>query len=114
MLGNIKQLWPYHEQSVKREKQLGLYRYACGALLEQLNPVIEQFNQEFQHGKITPDGLASAIVYRIPQGQNIELAFFEPRKPGIKVRNGELIGGGWIGLAKGRSANLVLLKYGGD
>lgn len=25
-----------------------------------------------------------------------------------------MIGGGWIGLAKGRSANLVLLKFGGD
>lgn len=98
----------------EREKQVGLYRYACGALLEQLNPVIEQFNQEFQHGKITRDGLASATVYHVPHGQNIQLTFFEPRKPGIKIRNGELIGGGWIGLGKGRGANLVLLKYGAD
>jgi serine/threonine protein kinase len=35
-----------------RDEQLALYRYACAALLEQLNPVIEQFNQEFQHGQI--------------------------------------------------------------
>ncbi len=39
-------------QQDEREKQLGLYRYSCGELLEQLNPVIEQFNQEFQHGQI--------------------------------------------------------------
>ena len=97
------------------EKHRGLYRYACGALLEELNPVIEQFNQEFQHGKITRDGLASATVYHVPQGQNVQLTFFEPRKSGIKIRgNGELIGGGWIGLSKGRSANLLLLKYGAD
>jgi hypothetical protein len=39
--------------------------------------------------------------------------FFEPKR-GIKIRNGEVIGGGWVGLAKGRSANLVLLKHGAD
>jgi eukaryotic-like serine/threonine-protein kinase len=98
----------------EREKQLGLYRYACGALFEQLNPVIEQFNQEFQHGQITRRGDAGGIVYSIPQGQSIQVAFFEPRKSGIKMRNGEVIGGGWIGLANGRSANLVLLKHGAD
>jgi eukaryotic-like serine/threonine-protein kinase len=98
----------------EREKHLGLYRYVCGALLEQLNPVIEQFNQEFQHGQITRRGDAGTIVYNIPLGQNIQLAFFEPRILGIKIRNGEVIGGGWIGLANGRSANLVLLKHGAD
>ncbi len=29
-----------------------------------------------------------------------------------KIRNGEVIGGGWIGLSQGMSANLVLLKHG--
>lgn len=101
-------------QQDEHEKQLGLYRYSCGELLEQLNPVIEQFNQEFQHGQITRRGDAGGIVYSIPQGQSIQLAFFEPIKSGIRTRNGEVIGGGWIGLANGRSANLVLLKHGAD
>src|SRR6202050_2526384 len=65
-------------QQDEREKQLGLYRYSCRELLEQLNPVIEQFNQEFQHGQITRRGDAGGIVYSIPQGQSIQLAFFEP------------------------------------
>ena len=52
--------------------------------------------------------------YSVPQGQMIHLAFFEPRKSGIKVRNGEVIGGGWIRLTNGRGANLVLLKYVAD
>jgi eukaryotic-like serine/threonine-protein kinase len=97
-----------------REKQLGLYRYSCGALLEQLNTVIEQFNLEFQHGQITRREDAGGIIYSIPNGQSIQLAFFEPHKSGIKIRNGEVIGGGWLGLANGRSANLVLLKHGSD
>jgi len=95
-----------------RQKQLGLYRYACETLLEQLNPVIEQFNQEFQGGQITRrDELV--IIYDIPLGQSIQLSFFPPKR-GIKIRNGELIGGGWLGLSRGRSANVVLLKHGAD
>lgn len=98
----------------ERERQFELYRYSCDMLLEQLNPVIEQFNDKFQHGQITRHRDTGAIVYNLPQVQNIQVSFFEPSKSGIKIRNGEVIGGGWIGLAKGRSANLVLLKFGGD
>ena len=101
-------------QQDEREKQANLYRYACAALLEQLDPIIKQFNEECQHGKITRLGDAGGIIYSIPQGQTIQIAFFEPRKSGIKIRNGEVIGGGWIGLANDRSANLVLLKHGAD
>jgi serine/threonine protein kinase len=98
----------------EREKQLGLYRYSCGALLDHLNPVIEQFNQAFQHGQITQRRDAGGTIFSIPHSESIQLAFFEPRKPGIKIRNGEVIGGGWIGLVNGRSANLVLIKHGAD
>jgi serine/threonine protein kinase len=101
-------------QQDERETRGGLYRYACGALLDQLNPVIEQFNQEFQHGQIKRHGDAGGIIYTMPHGQSIQLGFFEPRKSGIRIRNGEVIGGGWLGLAVGRSANLVLLKQGAD
>jgi hypothetical protein len=101
-------------QQDDREKQVGLYRYSCGALLEQLNPVVEQFNREFQHGQITRRGDAGAIIFTVPQSQNIQVSFFELKKSGIKIRGGEVIGGGWIGLTNGRSANLVLLKHGSD
>jgi len=100
-------------QQAERQKQLELYRYAWCKLLEQLNPVIEQFNQEFQHGQITDRNDAGGTIYDIPLGQSIQVVLFEPKR-GIKLRNGELIGGGWIGLANGRSANLVLLKHGAD
>jgi len=100
-------------QQDQREQELTLYRYACGELLEKFDPIIEQFNQQFQHGQITRRGDAG-IVYDVPLGQSIFINFYEPRRLAIRIRNGELIGGGYIGLAKGRSANLVLLKYGAD
>lgn len=100
-------------QQDERQKQLGLYRYACAALLEKWDPIIEQFNRDFQYGEIKRSGVGNPIIYDIPLAQSIQVGFFEPKR-GIKIRNGELIGGGWIGLTKGRSANLVLLKHGAD
>jgi hypothetical protein len=63
----------------EREKQLGLYRYSCGALLEQLNPIVARFNGEFQHGKIARRRDAGATIFQVPQGQSIEVSFFEPK-----------------------------------
>jgi eukaryotic-like serine/threonine-protein kinase len=102
------------QQKTEREKQLALYQYSCDVLLQQLKPPVEQFNREFQHGQITVDRQFGFITYRIPSGHNITVSFFEPRVSGIKIRGGEMIGGGWIGISEGRSANLVLLKEGPD
>jgi len=102
------------EQQREREKQLGLYRYSCTTLVEEFQLFVEQFNEQFQHGKITWDPDPYFTGYRIPQGRNIDVNFFEPIASGIKVRGGEVIGGGWIGISNGRSANLVLLKQSPD
>jgi eukaryotic-like serine/threonine-protein kinase len=102
------------QQQSDREKQVKLYAHSCEMLLESLKPVIEQFNQQFQHGQIKCNKEWTASIYRVPSGQSISISFFEPRKSGIRIRGGEIIGGGWIGVAKGRSANLVLLKHGSD
>jgi len=101
-------------QRDKRETQLDLYRYSCAALLAQLDPVVEQFNQEFQYGQITRREEAGIIFYHIPQCHSIQVSFFRPPDSPMKVRNGEVIGGGWIGLSQGISANVVLLKHGAD
>jgi serine/threonine protein kinase len=97
----------------ERDKQLDLYAFSCKTLLRSLEPVVEEFNTNFQHGKITIHEDAGSSVYRLPLGNNITVSFFEMRR-GIKIRNGEVIGGGWIGLSSGRSANLILLKYSAD
>ena len=75
---------------------------------------MEQFNRDCQHGQITKSGERGCVLYRIPSGRNIEVSFFEPQAYGLKIRAGEVIGGGWIGISKGRSANLVLLKESSD
>jgi hypothetical protein len=101
-------------QQDKRQTQLDLYRYSYAELLAQLDPVVEQFNQEFQYGQITRREEAGRIFYHIPQCHSIQVSLFQPPTSGIKIRNGEVIGGGWIGLSQGVSANLVLLKHGTD
>jgi eukaryotic-like serine/threonine-protein kinase len=95
------------------ERQVALYSYSCDELLKQFEPVVEQFNRQCQHGQITLDRERGFNLYRIPSGRSIEVSFFGPGS-GIKIRGGEVIGGGWIGFSGGRSANLVLLKQGGD
>jgi hypothetical protein len=102
------------QQQSERKRQVNLYANSCEMLLASLKPLIEQFNEQFQHGQITCDRQWAANIYSIPSGRSITITFFEPRESGIKVRGGEVIGGGWIGVAKGRSANLVLLKHGLD
>ena len=47
-------------------------------------------------------------------GIQIQVHFFKPQNLGIRIQGGEIIGGGWIGLSEGRSANLVLLRHGLD
>ena len=102
------------QQQSDRDKQVKLYAHSCEMLLESVKPLIEQFNQQFQHGQITYTKEWMANIYSVPSGGIITISFFEPRKSGTKVRGGEVIGGGWIGVDKGRSANLVLLKHGPD
>jgi len=102
------------EEQNQRERQINLYRYSCEALLEQLIPIINQFNQRFQHGQITLQKHHGWTTFSVPRGRAINITFFEPRESGIHVRGGDVIGGGWIGISNGRSANLVLLKQGLD
>ncbi len=100
-------------QQRERENETELYRYSCDKLLQDLQPVVEEFNQQFQHGQITIARELGSTFYRIPLGRSIELTFFQPQR-GIKIQGGEVIGGGWLGLSRGRSANVVLLKRGAD
>jgi eukaryotic-like serine/threonine-protein kinase len=102
------------EQQNEREKFLGLYGFSCEALLDEFEPLVQQFNQSFQHGQITCEKRPGFTTFRVPQGRDITVSFFEPKKSGVRIQNAELIGGGWIGIRNGRSANLVLLKSGTD
>jgi serine/threonine protein kinase len=101
-------------QHNERQRQLGLYRYSCETLFKQLEPLVEEFNKQFQQGRITVHKDLLFASYIVPSGREIIVRFFEPGRAGIKITGGEVMGGGWIGLSKGRSANLVLLKLSPD
>jgi len=102
-------------QAQEAQRQTLLYSHSCEDLLQGLQPAVEQFNEQFQLGKIeTRKELPGTTLYRLPGSKSIGVTFFAPRKTGIKIRGGLVIGGGWIGLNNGRSANLVLLKQGDD
>lgn len=91
-----------------------LYSHSCEALLQRFQPPLDQFNREFQFGRIEVRKDFAVTRYSLPGGNAIEVSFFEPQRTRIKIRSGLVIGGGWIGFTKGRSANLVLLKQGED
>jgi serine/threonine protein kinase len=98
---------------------MGLYIYSCEALIDSLNPPVDQFNQSYQYGKITIKKMPRThgipgTSYQLPTGNEVLVRLFSPRKNGITVRHKTLIGGGWIGLPRGRSANLVLTKDNSD
>ena len=119
----------------EEEKREGLYRHSCSELLKVLDDFVEEFNSEFQHGKIMVhrEALYGDTVYihrmldttySLPTGGAITCYFFPRRNSGPKVRGAMLIGGGFIGIrsgnlllfkepiaiGRGRSANLLLLK----
>jgi serine/threonine protein kinase len=101
------------EKEDERQKQVRLYQFSCKTLLQSFDQVIAQFNSQFQHGQITRHE-DIGTTFRIPSGHQISVVFFAPQESRIKIRSGELIGGGWIGISDGRSASLVLLKQGSD
>lgn len=94
----------------KRETQLDFYRFSCAEVLAQLEPVVAQFNESFQGGQITRRTDGGVTIFDIPEGASIQVHFFRPPDNGIKTNIGEVIGGGWIGIYNGRSANLTLLR----
>lgn len=101
-------------QENESQKRLSRFRYSCETLLERFGALVEEFNQRFQHGEITRQESGWGLAYHIPQGNRINISFFRPPDAGLKIREGTVIGGGWIGLHNGRSANLVLLQQAAD
>jgi serine/threonine protein kinase len=96
------------------ETQRLLYSHSCKALLERLRPAVEQFNRDFQLGKIEDVAEHGITFYRLPTAKTIQVYFFAPSLTEIKIHSGVVIGGGWIGLTAGRSANLILLRESDD
>ena len=60
----------------EQARQLELYQYSCSALLKQLSPIIDQFNQHSQHGHITSAEELGFTFFRVPLGHTNPSSFF--------------------------------------
>ena len=101
------------------QRLLQNYAFSCAQLVAKFEPLVEQFNMEFQFGRITVNRDTAGTrlqgaSYSFPAGKQIRVDFFGPRETGVKLRGGYLMGGGWIGVVEGRSANLLLLREADD
>ncbi len=110
------------EDSRRAEEQRrvqNLYQSSCENLLDTLMPPIEQFNRSYQFGKIDirrSEGqrMPPSAEFILPNGGLISVRLFYPSNRGVQLHRKELIGGGWIGIEKGRSANLLLMRTSSD
>ncbi len=107
-----------HAQEEKAwKRRVELYAQSCDDLLNHFQPAIEQFNQEFQFGKIHVDRTSTparlqGVTYSLPTLMQISVEFFPPTGSGQAIPGGTVIGGAWIGSGGGRSANLILVREG--
>src|SRR5919204_231386 len=104
------------EQNRQRTNQAQLYKTAWEELLAILDTVVNEFNAESD----TPIEISNPLdsisqtVYKLPHGRPVACTVFPPIEKSISVRGGKIVGGGWIGVEGGRSANLVLLRNPSD
>jgi hypothetical protein len=92
-----------------------LYQYSCKRLILEFDGVVEQFNSQFQHGKVTKQSLApNSPRYSLPAGGSIAFSFFPRRESDLHIRGGRVLGGAYIAVANSISANVLLVCDGDD
>jgi serine/threonine protein kinase len=91
-------------------RRLETYQYSIMKLVSIFDEIVDAFNSTFQHGKITKEQLSETYVrYKLPIGGEIILQFFELPECSIALRGKQLVGGGYIRIDNGFSANLMLV-----
>lgn len=101
------------ERAREKEKRKQRYIYSCNDLLKVFNQIVEEFNSEFQHGKISVQhepleenvGYIHSMLdttYTLPTGGEIRCYFFPDvarhDNHTVKVCGATIIGGGFIGI----------------
>jgi len=87
-----------------------LYHTCFELLLTRFDSIAVDFNSRFQHGAIRRRHAGDRILYELPGAATVALELFSRRETGWRVAGGEIIGGALMGLEKGISANLLLLR----
>ncbi len=89
-----------------------LYKTSCELLINTWQEIVDDFNVQFQGGKIEVERRAGDAIYRLAGHSQINCFFFPARETSITLRGRKLIGGGWIGIPDGVSGNIVLVQSG--
>jgi hypothetical protein len=77
----------------------------------QWDAIVDSFNKEFQGGTITKVRQTEKnIYYKLPNAPRITVSLFHRQEANIKNAGGDLIGGGFVGIDGGISANILLIK----
>lgn len=100
------------EQKLTAAQELyQLYQVVFKQLISTWDAIIDSFNDEFQGGEIKKSTLSTTnFSYHLPNAPPIVGALFSRKETDIKIANGNLIGGGFIGIEGGVSANILLIK----
>jgi serine/threonine protein kinase len=95
----------------KAAQKTAAYEYSIKKLMGLFDDLVENFNAEFQPGKIfrTPSPAGYRFRYDLPVGGSIDFAFFPRQGIPVRSREGQLSGGAYIATDRGLSANLILL-----
>jgi len=99
-----------HIRSAEQELEQ-LYRVSFHQLISSWDKIVDSFNKEFQGDGIRKLSESSfKFEYQLPHAPSIRVVLYSCRKTDINIAGGNLIGGGFIGIERGISANLLLIK----
>lgn len=99
------------EVVLSREK---LYETSFRTTVGVLDEVVDEFNSQFQSGRIEKQDFGRELLYELPHAPNLEVALFNRRDTDIAVDGGTVAGGGLVSVRGGVSANLIWLTADGD
>ena len=100
------------ERRRSAEQELGqLYQMAFKQLISRWDTIVDSFNAKFQGGDIRKSQHPTMnFAYELPNAPSILVSLFSRQETDIKIASGNLIGGGFIGIEGGLSANILLIK----
>lgn len=105
-----KRLEEEHKRSTEQELEQ-LYQVSFQQLVSSWDKIVYSFNEEFQGDAIRKFSKSGfRFEYHLPKAPSIQVVLYSRRKTDINIAGGNLIGGGFIGIERGLSANILLIQ----
>jgi len=100
------------QQREEREREIqDAYLASFGEALAQWDALVGSFNAAYQGGEIRKEVISSKqVVYSLPNAPLVSFSLFPRRESGIEIGGGHLVGGAFVGIRGGPSANLLLVR----